>query len=111
MSERWDGPLERVVYTRPEEPGYMITITSRPDRLLPTVDRFGIVVPTGHKGRVETGVVAAWPWIAKHLHHALRHPAFRAHVEAELARIEPDPSVAQHAKDPAVAALMGDAPE
>jgi hypothetical protein len=94
---RWDGPVDEVLYTTPREPGHFCEVTSLPDRLLPTVGQFGIVVPTDSKKRgkrhVEVGTVATWELIALHIHHGLRHPAFRAHIEAELARVPADPSV------------------
>ncbi len=96
-STRWDGPLAEICYTKPQDPGCYSETTSLPDRLLPTADRFGIFVPTNSRKRgkrfIEIGTTATWELIALHIHHGLRHPEFRAHIEAELARVQADPSV------------------
>lgn len=95
---RWSGPLSTVWFNAPcAEPGCYTEYKSKPGRLLHAVDEYGIMVPTDSKKRgksyVEVGTVAPWELIAAHIHHGLRHPAFRAHVEAELARVAADPSV------------------
>jgi len=101
---RWDGPLPTVGFEVPREPGCHIEYKSLPNRPLPTVSELGIVVVTDSKrqgkSHVEVGTVATWELIAAHIHHGLRHPAFRAHIEAELARVAADASVVQSPSNP-----------